>query len=473
MKGKKVYLIIQSFSKKEMQQFSDFVQSPYFNKNPQLSLLTAHLARIHPEFSPDIFELSALPPNLLIDEALTEKKIAYLLTNLYQLIEKFLIHARMDTKEYLSQYHLVNELMKRGLDTLYEPLLKSLRKKLNQPYYHNKEQFTLKYLTADLAASFTNNSPAERDALLQESIDQLLEFYQVNILRYGHEMHSRKYVQSTDNVELPFVQKLEEYLEDNEPHNPIIKIYYRLYLLAKYPEEEGQFTRLLELIQVYQEKIGTLELKTIYLSTINQSLRKMRLAPEKYTKVTLDLYQQGIDNNALIEDGQLSQWTFTNTVKLALRAAQYDWAEGFINSYYHLLPAAERKNALALNQAELAFATGHPAKALDYLQDVKTSNSRYHILENIIRIKCLWETEEYQSALSTLASFKVYLSRAKDMAPQIKKSCQNFCQLLHRISVKGSEKKCQETKERILSTRLLAEKKWLLHTFYKENPNLK
>lgn len=456
-----------------MQSFTDFVGSPYFNKNRQLLQLTEYLARIYPSFESDVFELTSLPQNLLNEEVLTEKKIAYLLTNLYQLIEKYLIYTRMDTKIYLSQYHLVNELMKRGLNVIYEPQLKSLKENLNQPFHYNKEQFTLKYLTADLSASLTNNTPEERDSLLQESIGQLLEFYQINMLRYGHEMHSRKYVQSTDNIQLPFASQLETYLESYEPDNPLIKIYHCLYLLAKNPDEEGHFIKLLELIRTHQSKIGAQELKTIYLSTINQSLRKMRLEPEKYTKVTLDLYQQGIDNNALIEDGQVSQWTFTNTVKLALRAAQYQWAEDFINNYHHLLPEAERKNALSLNKAELAFATGDPAKALDFLQQVRTIGPRYHILENIIRIKCLWETGEYKAALSTLASFKVYLSRSKNMAPQIKKSCQNFCQLLHRISVKGTPKKRLETKERILNTKLLAEKQWLLDTFGKENPGMK
>ncbi|MEO0726334.1 MAG: hypothetical protein AAFZ63_17460 [Bacteroidota bacterium] len=111
-------------------------------------------------------------------------------------------------------------------------------------------------------------------------------------------------------------------------------------------------------------------------------------------------------------------------------------------------------------------------EVLAQLNDVSTVEVRYHILVNTLKIKALWELEEHKSATAALLAFKVYLSRTKRIAPPLKKGAQNFCQFLHRISVGGTERKRLETKEKILQSKLLIDKQWVLKTFQKANPTL-
>ena len=356
---------------------------------------------------------------------------------------------------------------------MYIPRLKKLHDRLSEPDVYHREALTVRYFVSDMQASVKSTKVAKLENELQTAINHLFEFFLANVLRYAYEGVSRQSIQFIDTTRIPLLEQLEPLFEEFGERNPVIKLYSRLYACVKSPQEDEPFDQLYAQVSEYQHMLAREQLRTLYLATINLSLRKMRSNPEKYTQTTLNLYTVGIENRALIESQNLSQWTFNNTIKLALRAKQYDWAETFMGNYQSLLLKEQRPNALGLNKAELAFVRGAYDEVLTHLNNVSTVEVRYHILVNILKIKAFWELEEFQAATAALSAFKVYLSRTKRIAPPLKKGAQNFCQLLHRISAGGTERKRLETKEKIQQTKLLIDKPWIIKMFQKENPGLK
>ena len=61
---------------------------------------------------------------------------------------------------------------------------------------------------------------------------------------------------------------------------------------------------------------------------------------------------------------------------------------------------------------------------------------------------------------SVLASFSVYLRRNKHISSTLKKSCLNFCNLLHQI-LKVNQKKFDQLEEKVKTLQPLAERAWL------------
>lgn len=472
MKGKKLYLILSAFSDKEMQAFCDFVQSPYFNKNAHLISFAAHLAELHPHYGESPFEKEQLPADLIPDETLTDKRISYLISGLQQLVERFLVIDRLQDKTYTQEYVLINALRAKNLRELYLPRIKKLQKTLDSPPEYHREQLTVRFMLSDVVADIGGAKIESMESSLQTATDHLFELYLVNILRFAYKDQNRQGIQFLNPTSIPLLNELEPYFQEYRDRNPLILLYHQLYCCVREPEKDHYFDELCTLLPQYQHMLGDRQLRIIYLATINISLRMMRSKPDKYTQTTLDLYTEGIDNRALLENNNLSQWAFNNTVKLAIRAQRLDWVENFIQNYQQLLLKQDRKNATGLNQAELAFARGDFHGTLAYLNDVSTTSIRYHILVSILRIKSFWELQEMKPAIAALSAFKVYLSRTRGIAPPLKKGAQNFCQLLHRISVGGSKKKRLETKEQITQTALLIDKQWLIKTFQKENPKL-
>ncbi|MEL6970850.1 MAG: hypothetical protein AAFO02_11845, partial [Bacteroidota bacterium] len=472
MKGKKIILLLEALDRQEMQSFGDFIRSPYFNKNPLQVTLVEHLTQQHPQLPANVFEVENLPSGLFPKGQANAKKLSYLLSDLQQLVEQFLVVNRLQKRPLSREYICLNALREHELYDLYLPRLKKLHDRLAEPEVYHREALTVRYFVSDMQAGVKNTKVAAQEDQLQTAINHLYELFLTNVLRYAYEGESRQSIQFIQATHIPLLEQLEPLFEEFGKRNPLIKLYNLLYACVRDPQQDESFDQLRELVSENQHLMARDQLRTIYLATINLSLRKMRSNPGKYTQSTLDLYTEGIENRALIEANNLSQWTFTNTIRLALRAKQDDWAENFIGNYQGLLLKEERPNALGLNKAELAFVRGDFNEVLAQLNDVSTVEVRYHILVNTLKIKALWELEEHKSATAALLAFKVYLSRTKRIAPPLKKGAQNFCQFLHRISVGGTERKRLETKEKILQSKLLIDKQWVLKTFQKANPTL-
>ena len=69
----------------------------------------------------------------------------------------------------------------------------------------------------------------------------------------------------------------------------------------------------------------------------------------------MDLYIEGIKNNILLENGQISPWTYKNVVKLGLGLKRFEWVESFVREYSQYLSAREREDAYHFNLADLFF----------------------------------------------------------------------------------------------------------------------
>ena len=98
---------------------------------------------------------------------------------------------------------------------------------------------------------------------------------------------------------------------------------------------------------------------------------------------------------------------------------------------------------------------------MSHLSQLNFSDLFYHMGSRTVLIKTYYESEEIESLLSLLASFSNFLRRNKKIAPGLKKTYLNFCNLLFNI-LKNNPKKRDRIKEEIQSTQPLAERSWLL-----------
>lgn len=472
MKGKKIKSVISSLSSSEMLSLRDFVQSPYFNKNPHLMALVDYLSDKYPDFGDQVFEPQSLAKSPYFDQPITAKKLSYYLSDFQKLLDQFLVVERLQQKEYLREYMCINALRERNLRDQFMTRILRFQDRLDELGHFHREALTVRFMVSDVIAELSTYQNKETEASLQKAIDNLFELFLTNVLRYASESRNRMSVQYPNPPRIPLLEELEDLFQEYRQRSPVINLHYLLYACVQNPEEDEYFDELRKHLSIHQQAMGADQLRNFYLSTINISLRKMRSKPNKYTQATLDIYTEGIDNRALMEGNYLSPWTFTNTIKLALRAHRIQWAERFMHNYQKLLSKDQRNNVLGLTKGELAFAQGEYHEALAHLNNVSTTAIRYHILVSILRIKSLWELEEINPAIAALSAFKVYLSRTRGIALPWKKGAQSFCQLLHRISVGGTERKRLETRDLINNTALLIDKAWLMKVFAQENPKL-
>ena len=228
--------------------------------------------------------------------------------------------------------------------------------------------------------------------------------------------------------------------------------------------DEGQeyhFDALLGELDTISKAVPTDRLREIYFMAINYCARKIRQGQERYVEEALSLYTKGIERRILMEQDNLSPWTFTNVVKLALRLKRYQWIEQFIAQKGKLLPEAFQENALHYNYAELYYYTKSYEKAQEHLMQVAYSDLNYYLGARTMLAKIYYEQDEEEALLSLIAAFTIFLKRNKQVSSAIKETFLNFCDLLYQL-VRREGRKLEGLEKRIAGTELLTDRAWLL-----------
>lgn len=461
MKNSKLIGLLGSLDQTEFRQFCEFVTSPYFNKNEDLIHFVNYLETLAPEFPKDKIKKDAVYGSLFPGEAFDKKKMAYLMNYLLKLGEQFLAVERYQKEEMLMNYHVLDQFVDRNLNKHYNYLFKKTQQSLEETEEKDGPGFYYQYLLSKVATDhFYSKQIRQFDPSLQLVSDKLDKFYFFHKLKYSCEMLNRQAIITAD-YQLNFVEEVRAHLLQNEELDPLIEIYLRIYLSISFPDEENHFEKLMDLIEHHAHTIDQKTLREIYLYAINYCAPKIRKGREKYIPIMLDLYIKGIENKSLFDDTYLSHWTYSNVVKLALRLERYAWAETFIREHVVSLPPHLREDAEHYNLAELYYYKKDFDQVLDHLNQLHFTDLHYHLGSRVILLKTYYEMDAEEPLLSLLASFSVYLRRNKKISLPMKKNCLNFCNLLHQIMRRNSNK-WEAIGIDIEKKQPLAERAWLL-----------
>jgi hypothetical protein len=461
MEKSKLIELIRTFTKPEMRRFGAFLSSPYYNTNPELVAFWEYLDKLFPRLPENKLKKELVAKKLYANEADGLKKLAYVMNYVLKLAEQFLAYQRFEEQSELLECQKLNELVKRNLEKNYTHQFRQLSERIDNMEKKGPDYFYYRYQLSDIAAEhFASKSVRTYDENLQMASDALDDFYFLSKLKYSCEMLNRQEILSVA-YELKFMKQVEDYLISSSSTEPLIEIYLQIYFSLYHSSEDSYLQQLLKLIKTHGEHIEKEELRRIYLYSINLCLRKMRQGKSEYLPITLDLYEEAIQNGSLIENNYLSHWNYNNMVKLALRLKRFEWIENFIHTYSELLRPQFKEDAVQYNLAELFYHKKDYNQALFHLNNVHFTDINYHLGSRIVLIKTFYESGAEEALFSVLASFSVYLRRNKHISVTLKKSCLNFCNLLHQV-LKVNQKKYDQLEEKVQTLQPLAERPWLL-----------
>lgn len=466
MKKSKLIELLSAFKTGEIQDFAEFVASPYYNKNEDLIRFVQLLQTFHPDFPEEKIKKERVFKKMYPNTKFNKKQLAYLMNYLLKLGEQFLATQHYEQTSRLCSLHLLSEFSERKLEKHYQFLYKKTHKSLEevQNTAKSRQSFFQQYQLADIALNhFISQGVRKFDPNLQYAADALDEFYFFHKLKYSCEMLNRQAILS-HNYNLKFTKELQDYIQRLEEVDPLIAIYYKIFMSLSNPEEENHFQELQTLIDKNVESIDESLKKEVYLYAINYCAQKIRTGKNQYVAIMLDLYLEGIKNRSLFDGDYLSHWTYNNIVKLALRLKRYDFIEDFISDFTDKLAPQFRADAQHYNLAELYYHRHNYDQVLDNLNQLHFTDISYHLNSRIILIKTYYEIDAIEPLLSLLASFSIYLRRNKKISLSYQKTCLNFCNLLVQIMRRNPKKK-EAIRESIRTSQPLAERAWLMRVW--------
>lgn len=459
----KLVITFKKLTKEDLRALRKFVRSPYFNQREDVILLLDYLdqrlnhsTRLQPT---EEEAFSRLYPEEQYDSAKLKSVMHFLLS----VIKRYLTIQAIEGDELTWQMELCRTLRKRGLDELFEKEMRKLEKQQQQQPYRHVGYHYQNYQLQLERYEYDHRKRRSGRMNLQELAEELTIFYLADILRHSCTVLTARSM-SQEDYQLELLDEVLRYVERSPVRKaPAVAIYHQAYLMLSQPEEEGRLNEFTALIEAHWQRFPPEEARDIYLLAINYCIQRLNRGHRQYIRRAFDWYRRGLERGVLLENKQLSKFTYNNALMLGIALEEWEWAAHFLEHYKQYLPAPERDNEYRYNLAVFYFRKRDYDQATRLLQQVSFADVLYNLNARSMLLRMYYELDEWDALESLLDSFRAFLRRQDDLGYH-KENYHNLIRLVRQMLRIAPVDKSgrQALRQKIATTTALAEKNWLL-----------
>ena len=464
MQNLKIYAVLQQFSKVEQNRFRKFLCSPYFNVNQDLIDLFDHLIDSmngHSESEiPKEFFWEKLNPGKPYDDVRMRKYFSDLL----KLLEGYIAQEAFQENPLHQATYLMEAVIQRKLNKLYNNTLKSARRLSDQQhyrpanYYYHQYQIEKNYYRL-------NRSLGKRDVEtnVEEIANNLDRFYLAEKLKYYCDVLSQQYSVSFE-YEILFLEEIIAHIKKYRYEEvPPIAVYFQIYLAYTEGDKEEHYFKLKDLLEKHGLEFPKEEAQEIYTFAINYCTRKINKGNQAFLREYFDLYKDLLKKDILIVEGEMEPGLFRNIVVVGLRLGEMAWTEQFIHDYQPYLPEAQRENTVSFNLSQLYFYKRDFDKVIETLRHVEYEDVITNLNAKTLLLTTYYEIDEIEPLYSLMESFRAYLNRHKDISSRRRKSFLQFIRFVKKLSktMPGDSKRIDSLREELESSKGVASSQWI------------
>lgn len=464
-------LLLQTFrtlNQSEKREIRRWVQSPYFNRRPDVIRLFDYLCAAHGGSS------STLDKHAAYQFVFAEERgddyrdadLRHAMSFLYQSIKEYLAYRHWRQDEVDWGRHLCKNLRERGLEQAFEKEFEILLERLSASPHQSVDYFFQQYhLHLERWELHSRSNRGLTDLLGQVGAARDV-FIAAETLRHacavraqpgqGELVETSVYLQATlDAVESGALDPA-----------PAVMAYYHCYkiLTAQDAGAETHFRALQALLDRHWKLFPINESRDLHVGAINFCIRRLNGGDRAYVQAALELYRSGLDRAVLFEDGFLNKYTYNNILLLALALEEWDWALQFLEAYRPTLPPRERDSAWRYNLATYYFRKKDYPQAQEILRQVEFRDVFYHLDARRMLVRIYFDNNEFTALESLLDSFTIYLQRKRAVLGYHRELNLNFVRFVKRLLglPPGDVEARRRLREQIQQAQYVAEREWLL-----------
>lgn len=469
MQNLKILKALNRLSIYDLNRFKKFVHSPYFNQNQNISALF--------DFYYDGLKKNQLEQYGKLDIwEITFKGVEYkdarfrkYNTDLLSLLEEFLSIEQFKSQPLQESTNLLEAVIDNKMPELYNSVLKTTERLSDRHLERNANYYFYQYMAEkhrfNLTSEFEKKSASKTKIQfynIQDINDNLDYFFVAEKLRYYCSMLSWKNVVKHD-IELLFIDDIVELVKNKKYYNiPTIGIYYQIYLTTIEPEDPEHYYKLKELIQKNLNLFPQQEAKHIFDAALNYCVRKVNKGNKRFNKELLNIYNEGLEKEVLLMNGEITPTSFRNICIIGLRLGDIQWVEDFIKEYSIKINQKYRDNAIKFNKSRVALFKKDYDALIDLLNEVEFDDLVYTLDSKLMLIIAFYELGNKDLAMSSINAFKVFLVRHKNIPDQYKLIFGNFNSYVEKIiKLQFTKNKLNKLKEDLALEKSVASKNWL------------
>jgi hypothetical protein len=427
VKNTKIVKLLCTFSKTEMSKFRDFVNSPYFNKNKNVTSVAEAIISFSPEYNGDDFTEEAIFAKTFRGDEFDYFKIKNIISDIYQLALDFLKTSAVQNKEVENEIDLLNELHLRKLDNIYLQREKKV-KGILESSDKDERYYYAQYLLAKVNVShfkfektgYTfNQIQTEFDSFLDHSLTCLLRFYSKMLHNKNH---------GNIRFDMKMFNEIWQYAAGNEfENNPSCQIYKQIISL-ELTRDGKEYRKLLQLKEKYNSVMSKEDIYYILLIINSFAAYRLNRGDESYHNDRFKAFKEMAERNFF--NNHYLYPNFITTYTSACMAGEFEWAEKFKTDFEKgILPLEEKTNSINYCNAFLAYRMKEYDKALAYFARTNFKLFLFKVMVRSYTMRIFYEKNMYEQLLSGIDSFRHYLKSEDQIAETQKAAHYDF--LIH------------------------------------------
>lgn len=467
----KLYTLLQTFSKQDLNQLRKFLESPFFNENPDLvrlfNLFEEHFqADREPSGDPDA-QKQRIWKRLFKKRPYKDIVLRRLFSDLTRLSLEYLSYRQIQKDPLYQSRHTLTAINEAALHKHFEGVVRQSQQQaeklgLRNAYYHLH--------TFQIALQQHQHVEAFRKKLSSfehlESADYHLDcfYFTQKLKNYCDILGYRKTISTEGNIRMlpSFLKHLDQ---ENYTSEPSVKAYYLTALMLLHPEEETYFQQMKKVLDEESQFFSKKELLNLFIHLINYIIdTKINIGRSEYFEELFSIYQTALVKEFIIDDEVLDPHHYKNIITVGLFVKEFDWVEQFIKDYTPTLPKVDQENALTYNLAKVYFHKKQYEKVIELLQRVEYQNLNYSLGGKLMLLKTYYELNEFLALDSLTDSFRIYLRRNKLISREVKQQYLNVLRFVKRLSnvAPFDTKSIEKIRTQINNCKALADKNWIL-----------
>ena len=452
--------LLETLSEEENKRWSDFLQSPYFNKRVDLVKLGLAYAR-------GFTVKEQLYDFVYPSRAFSDNHWRLLKSDFLQLLELFLsIHQSPFLEEASRQLGLQAQLRARHQEQRYAASQRRInRQKKDWPDGCWQAQLDYQIGWEEIQHKMSQRSMRIVDF---NDLSLLLDrSYLLESLRLACHGLATQAVEP-GALQLGILPQLlaDAQLDQKLKEDPVLELYYACFQMLSLQQGASAFL-LFQSALPQVKRLSKSEARDLILLGINYCIRQVNAGDQLAGNAALDLYQFGFDQGYLLKAGQLSRFTFNNVVALALKAGAISRAASFISTYSEQLSPTYRQSTTALNQARLAYEKGELDLAMERLQSAKDQDVLTTLNIRVLQLRVSQQLAHQRLFDAQLDALDIYLRRRKGTLGYHYKAYRKLTKYLHKYRRlnRYDPVATASFKQAVNEEAGLPEKAWLLKLF--------
>jgi hypothetical protein len=378
--------------------------------------------------------------------------------------EEWLLFEAMD---FSSELSLLKIYRQRQLSRLFEQQYQRVVRQLDKsPYRHPEHYWQLWQLARERYACDSARGRLENLNLTEQ--EHYLQLATLGFkLRQACLSKAQQQVSevSDEQQQIPMLDAICATAQESDYQAvPMICLYNLALKLYLEPENEAHFTAFTTTFGKHAEIFPTSEARDLLLIGINYGIKRINTGQLPFMRACFELFQQGLENDLLLEGGKLHPLTYNNIAGIAIRLGELDWATTFLDQYQKKLDPRLRESVYTLNLARMAYARQDYTTALRILPTINDRDFIHHMSARILQLKIYVQTRDIEFALNHIRNTRTYLQRKKNKGYHE----QNYRNILHlterwcRLPPRDKQQ-LAEWQQSVHETSPLTEKEWLLN----------